>query len=81
MHADKHPLQFINNTARAPSSSGNKSGLPAADTAQFHQIIAAGKRAPCVLIHLAFSTAELFHKMYIHVGGWQDSLGEKTEFK
>lgn len=55
----------------------NKSGLPAADAAQFHQIIATGKRALCVLIHLAFTTVELFHKMYTHTRGWQIHLARK----
>lgn len=49
VHADKHLLQFINTIARAPYSSGNISGSPAADKAKFHQIIATGKRALCVL--------------------------------
>ena len=49
MHADKRLLRFINTTARAPYSNGNVSGLPAANEAQFHRIIATGKGALCVL--------------------------------
>lgn len=45
VHADRQLLQFINTTARAPYSKGNKSGSPAADKAQSQPIIATGKRA------------------------------------
>lgn len=49
VHADKRLLRFINTAARAPYSNGNISGLPAANEAQFHRIIATGKGALCVL--------------------------------
>lgn len=51
-------------------SCGNIAGLPAADKAKFHQIIAPGKRAACVL-----HTSGLFHAAHspgggrIHLGG------------
>lgn len=45
MHADKQLLQFINTTARAPGSGGNKPGSPAADKAHSQPVIATGERA------------------------------------
>lgn len=56
VHADKHLLQFINTTARDPCSNGSGAGSPAADEAQFHQIIATGKGALCVF-HTSGPTA------------------------
>ena len=81
VHADKHLLQFINTTARAHYSNGNRSGLPAADKAQFHQIIATGKRALRASYIWPYSTMELHNKMYIHIGSLQDSFEKKAVFK
>lgn len=40
------------------------------------------KRSPvCASYIWPYSTMELFHKMYIHVGTWQDSFRKKAVFK
>lgn len=51
-------------------SSGNRARLPAADEAQFHQLIATGAAAPCVLLYIWLYSTVNFSIQCTHSRWW-----------